>query len=277
MKRRPRPTSWLPRPSGSNVHRVSASLVHSRRAFVRLLAGSAAAVLGCPSPTGTGAGSARLSARPGTPSRSLTPGLWTLGLGTTDHDGRLQIPSSVVPGTPLPLVLALHGAGGNATESIDLLGSYAETYGFFLLAVDSYGVTWDAIGGAYGRDVSFIDLALRHAFDRCTVDPARVAVGGFSDGASYALGLGLANGDLFSRVIAFSPGFIPPSNTAPHGQPEFFVSHGLSDPVLPIDSASRVIVPALTGEGYAVTYVEFDGGHSVPAAIALQAVQWLLR
>lgn len=181
-----------------------------------------------------------------------------------------------MPGTPLPLVLALHGAGGNASESIDLLGPYAESYGFFLLAVDSYGVTWDAIGGAYGRDVSFIDLALRHAFDRCTVDPTRIAVGGFSDGASYALGLGLANGDLFSRVVAFSPGFIPPSNTAPHGQPEFFVSHGLSDPVLPIDSASRLIVPALTGEGYTVTYVEFDGGHSVPAAIALQAVQWLL-
>jgi predicted esterase len=31
---------------------------------------------------------------------------------------------------------------------------------------------------------------------------------GFSDGASYALSLGLANGDLFTHVLGFSPGFM---------------------------------------------------------------------
>jgi phospholipase/carboxylesterase len=35
-----------------------------------------------------------------------------------------------------------------------------------------------------------------------------VALGGFSDGASYALSLDLTNGDLFASLIAFSPGFI---------------------------------------------------------------------
>jgi len=39
-------------------------------------------------------------------------------------------------------------------------------------------------------------------------DPARVTLGGFSDGATYALSIGLANGDLFPQVIGCSPGFI---------------------------------------------------------------------
>jgi predicted esterase len=104
-----------------------------------------------------------------------------------------------------------------------------------------------------------------------------VVLEGFSDGASYALGLGLANGDLFSRIVAFSPGFIPPGSTPVTGLPEVFVSHGVQDPVLPIDGASRTIVPRLQNDGYPVTYVEFDGGHSVPAEVATQAVEWLVR
>lgn len=120
------------------------------------------------------------------------------------------------------------------------------------------------------------DGALRWAFDRCNVDPARVTVGGFSDGASYALGIGLGNGDLFSRVIAFSPGFVPHSDVDTQGKPRVFVSHGRQDPVLDIDGASRVIVPDLKSHGYDVTYVEFDGGHAAPAPVINQAMDWML-
>jgi predicted esterase len=66
--------------------------------------------------------------------------------------------------------------------------------------------------GSYGPDVDFINRSLQYVFDRYTVDPARLGIAGFSDGASYALSLGLPNGDLFSHIIAFSPGFMrPPS------------------------------------------------------------------
>jgi len=56
-----------------------------------------------------------------------------------------------------------------------------------------------------GRIVRAMDEALNKAFAVCRVE--RVGVCGFSDGASYALGLGLANGELFKSVMAFSPGF----------------------------------------------------------------------
>jgi predicted esterase len=146
----------------------------------------------------------------------------------------------------------------------------AEEAGVILLAPDSRGRTWDAILDGYGTDVAFVDRALAQTFGRLAVDPASVGIEGFSDGASYALGLGLANGDLFRRGVAFSPGYVPSAPTS--GRPSIFVSHGVGDDILPIDRCSRRIVPALRRQGYDVDYREFDGGHEVPADIAAGAL-----
>jgi phospholipase/carboxylesterase len=82
------------------------------------------------------------------------------------------------------------------------------------------------------------------------------------------------NGDLFSHVIAFSPGFMAPKEQ--HGSPQIFISHGTHDPVLPIDRCSRRIVPQLQQSGYDVHYREFDGPHTVPLEIAREAVDWFV-
>ncbi len=116
------------------------------------------------------------------------------------------------------------------------------------------------------RAVGALDDALDEVFGAYSVDPRRVAVGGFSDGASYALSLGLINGELFSHVFAFAPGFMAPERL--QGKPRIFISHGIADRVLAIDSTSRRIVPQLKRAGYAVDYEEFAGGHEVPDGIA---------
>lgn len=252
----------------------------SRREFLALLGGgAAAAMLGCGSSSGPeytpGGGSARLTARPAPPVATITPGSRRI-TESNPNDGVLVVPASYAPSQPAPLVLALHGAGIGAQGSVNLLGPFAEARGFLLLAVGARGLTWDAMTYKYSYDVTFIDGALAWAFERCAVDPTRVIVAGFSDGASYTLGLALANGDLFSRAIAFSPGFIARSESPAVGKPRFFDSHGRQDPVLGIDNASRRIVPILKDRGYDVTYVEFDGGHTVPQDIATQAVGWML-
>jgi predicted esterase len=64
-------------------------------------------------------------------------------------------------------------------------------------------------------------------------------------------------------------------NGSTQGKPRFFVSHGTADPILPIDRCSRVIVPALRGRGYDVTFREFEGGHEVPMEIARDGVGWI--
>jgi len=190
-----------------------------------------------------------------------------------DRSAILRVPTAV-PGTALPLLLVLHGASGRAAGVLKRLGSLPEEAGIAVLAPDSGSSTWDVLlEGRFGADVHYINRALDWVFERVAVDPARIAVGGFSDGATYALSLGLVNGDLFSGAVAFSPGFIV--QRTPHGHPRFFISHGTSDPILPIDRCSRVIVPGLRKAGYEVTFREFNGGHEVPEAVAREALAWL--
>lgn len=175
-------------------------------------------------------------------------------------------------GRPYRLVVLLHGAGGSPRQGLDLLLPVADEHRFLLVAPKSAAGTWDLIVDGFGPDVRRIDRLLEQTFDAYPVE--QVTVGGFSDGASYALSIGLANGDLFNAVLAFSPGFAAPLVT--HGQPAVFVSHGTGDRVLPVERCSRRLVPRLKVLGYDVTYEEFDGGHEVPEKIVGRAVRWLL-
>ena len=203
---------------------------------------------------------------------SAPVGLQPLMLGAA-RDSYLYVPVGYRTERLAPLVLLLHGAGGHARQGLGLLRNLADATGIILLAPASRERTWDLlVGRRYGPDVTMIDRALEQTFSRYAIDPARLAIGGFSDGASYALSLGITNGDLFTHVLAFSPGFMAPAGR--RGSPRVFVSHGTRDGVLPIDPCSRKIVPQLKRADYEVRYREFDGGHTIPPEIALEAVCW---
>ncbi|MCU0494779.1 MAG: hypothetical protein MUD01_24595 [Chloroflexaceae bacterium] len=199
------------------------------------------------------------------------PGVHALGLFPR-RDTLLYVPKNYTGQQPAPLAVMLHGAGGEAQHAIALLQPLADAAGLLLLAPASRGRTWDIIVSDYGPDVAQLDQGLAEVFSRFAIDSAHVAVGGFSDGASYGLSLGLMNGDLFSHILAFSPGFMAPIGQK--GQPGVFISHGTHDTVLPIDRCSRRIVPQLKAAGYRVNYHEFDGPHTVPESIARQALAW---
>jgi phospholipase/carboxylesterase len=161
----------------------------------------------------------------------------------------------------------------NARQTLRPLVAAADDAGLALLVPESRGDTWDVILGGFGPDVRFIDLALERALSAAAVDGDRLSIGGVSDGASYALSLGIANGDRFGRVVAFSPGFAAPPDQV--GQPQIFVSHGVHDHVLPIDRCSRPLVESLRESGYTIEYREFDGGHEMPEPIVHAAFGWV--
>jgi predicted esterase len=149
---------------------------------------------------------------------------------------------------------------------------WADRHRLLLVAPKSAAASWDVIAGGFGPDVRAIDALLTELSGRHPV--SSYAVTGFSDGASYALTLGLVNGDLFDAVVAWSPGFQAAPSHA--GRPRFFVSHGTDDQVLPIAATSRRLVPVLEKQGYDVTYVEYPGGHVVTEAVRRQAVEWMV-
>lgn len=215
----------------------------------------------------------RVLARPGQVQDPGAPGLRPLGLDAA-RDAYLYVPGSYRVESPAPLVVLFHGAGGHAHHGLAPLLELADEAGLVLLAPASRASTWDVIGGGYGPDVRLIEQAAEYVFSRYAIDPARIAAGGFSDGASYALSLGITNGDLFPHILAFSPGFMAPA--AQRGSPRVFISHGTQDTVLPIARCSRRIVPQLQDAGYEVEYREFQGGHTVPPGIARETVRWFI-
>ena len=229
---------------------------------------------------------ASLRARPAAKTTTVTAGTDALGLGGA-RDGVVYLPANA-GNDPLPLIVLLHGAGSSGAAVLRHLGTATQSLPAAILAPDSRGRTWDAVQTGhhtlldvitsrrrflgFGPDVTFLDRALERVFSTVAIDPDRIAVAGFSDGATYALSLGVINGDLFRRIVAFSPGFVVAGER--RGQPEIFVSHGRGDAILPIDRTSRRIVPQLQALGYAMTFREFDGGHDVPGPIAREAMAW---
>lgn len=202
------------------------------------------------------------------------------GAGSGSGRGR-AVSGSVVPLATAPglmyvparasrSIVLCHGAGGDAQQAIALLRSQADDHGLALAATKSEGPTWDLLVGGFGVDRDRIESACDELL---AVVGGPVAIGGFSDGASYALSVGLAAGHRFDAIVAFSPGFMAPPRLV--GQPRIFVSHGTADRVLPIDRCGRRVVDALTQSRYDVTYHEFVGGHDVPPEVQQAAVEWL--
>ena len=230
-----------------------------------------------------------LTARPMATRTTVKPGRHPLGFRDT-RDGLLVVPPRAVD-TPVPLIVLCHGAGGAGARLLERLEPATASAGAAILAPDSAGSTWDLMQPeprtvldivdlftgsrrfvGFGPDVAFINRALDYVFQNVAVDPDRIVVAGFSDGATYALSLGLINGDLFRRIVAFSPGFF--SADQRRGRPDIFVSHGRADDILPIARTTRRIVPGLQQEGYSITLREFEGGHELPDAITREAMRW---
>ena len=148
----------------------------------------------------------------------------------------------------------------------------------YMLFMSSHTSTWDGIRHVYGRDLIASDIALSQVLSMFP-KIIEVAISGFSDGATYALNLGLTNPELFSCILAWSPGFIINSTNTSLNDPCFilpkvFISHGIDDNVMNIQRCSHSIVKILRSRHIDVMFKEFQGEHEIPRDIAIEALQY---
>ena len=250
--------------------------ISRRRFWTTAVAAGAAALSGCKLGTTTipVTGDGRINALPGVPpTAAIAPGIHDLVVAGSDRFCWLIVPAGYDHERAWPMTLFFRGAITPARNYMDNFQPIADELGVLVLAPEANGRTWDLILGGFGPDAEFINRSLHTAFQRVHVDPDRIFTSGFSDGASYSLSLGLTNGDYFSRIAAYSPGFIRAA--AQRGQPGFFITHGNMDQVLPVES-SRYIVEELKAAGYEVDYREFDGPHAVSLSLARASFEWML-
>ena len=124
------------------------------------------------------------------------------------------VPSSVAPGTPLPVILALHGGGGSARNqaSVSLLNELAESRKILVAYPEGRGVfqTFNA-GSCCGfaqtnsiDDVAYVRAVLDDIIARDGIDTDRIYATGFSNGAMMSHRLACEMADRLAGIAAVS-------------------------------------------------------------------------
>lgn len=149
---------------------------------------------------------------------------------------RLFVPAGFEARTRLPLVLDLHGSGGNAAGQARTSGfeTLAAREGVAVATLEADGGRWN-VPVADGRpdDVAYVSDVIDHVSARACIDPARVYATGFSGGGRMSSLLACR---LNSRIAAIAPmaGLRWPGPC--EGRPiPVLTLHGLADPQNPYD------------------------------------------
>ncbi len=174
-----------------------------------------------------------------------------------------------------PVLLFLHGAGGNLRFGFQQGLSLMEKEGF-ILACPTYknGDWWTPEGTAFALRV-LDDISSKYR-----VDPKRVLIGGVSNGATGAWAVSQQHKKRFAGVISICGAFGGRPPTKPDPGPPLYIVHGEKDVVIPA-VLSRTAFAALKHRKGTV-YKEIPGaGHLVaveqPEVGLPAALEWFKR
>ena len=206
----------------------------------------------------------------------------------------LFTPDEVDPERSYPLLTVLHGAGRQDEMLIKGWKAEAEQRQAFVLIPRSFYMTWDLIAmgmqGARGPspegdepasdrpDLDFLEYAYDLIYRRYPIDPSRQALVGYSDGASYAVSVGLTNPDLFRAVMAWAAGFaaleesvLEPGTPRPH----VFVEYGTHDELFPYERVALGMKQQLEELGCDLVFQTDEGGRHWPSpTFQEEALDW---
>ncbi len=185
---------------------------------------------------------------------------------------RVYVPSKYDPAKPTPLVVALHGMGGDENSYFTfydngIVKREAEAHGFIVVCPKGRGSASMYLGEAE-RDVLDVITAIKRDYK---IDEDRVYLTGHSMGGYGTWSLAIKYPALFAAIGPISGGGNPAALKAITHVPEIVI-HGDKDPTVPVER-SRVMVKAAKELGIEIKYVEVPGGnHTDIAAPAMKDI-----
>jgi phospholipase/carboxylesterase len=231
----------------------------------------------------------RVTPKPPEPIDELPLGLVWIERGA--QRAALFTPDEIEPGRRYPLLAVLHGAGRQDELLMKAYRDEAERRQALFLVPRSFHMTWDLIalgvqGGAATHrdsasdrpDLDFLEYAYDLIFRRYPVDAERLALIGYSDGASYALSVGLSNPQLFRAVMGWAAGFVAIENDAAAPEvprPAVLIEYGTHDELFPFEQVAVPMRQQLEAHGCAVTFRVDEGGRHWPSGqFQDEALDW---
>lgn len=155
-----------------------------------------------------------------------------------------------------PLLVFLHGAGGNFALYPWLWRRFADEHGFVVLCPTWDNGLWDQPGGVQAA----LD-ALDDTLSACSVDGSRIFLAGLSNGGISGWAVLCARPEAFRGFISISGGLAAGRQPDKMKRVSVLLIHGAKDRIIPID-APRKLRAALKREGVAVQLIEFpDDDH----------------
>lgn len=190
----------------------------------------------------------------------------------------LLTPPEIDPSRLYPLVTVLHGAGRQDELLVRACRGEPEKRDALFLVPRSLHPTWDLVACDERPDLDFLEWAYDLVYRRYPVDPGRQALLGYSDGASYALSVGLSNPHVFRAVMGWAAGFVAldPRGIGPEQpKPEVLLEYGTHDELFPFERVAKPMRANLESLGYRVEFRVDEGGRHWPSgSFQSEALDW---
>lgn len=191
---------------------------------------------------------------------------------------RWMPPAAIEEGKKYPLVLCLHGVGGNSVAPAVLADdAMRKKYPCFILYPDADGEGWASTPGlARLKDrkemLPLVVEAVRSLATTEAIDPARIYVTGQSMGGVGSWGAAARYSDLFAAAVPVCGAW--DVNDAKKMTIPIWAFHGDQDATVPV-KFSRELTEAVTKAGGTAKYTEFAGvGHGSWGPAYAEADLW---
>jgi polyhydroxybutyrate depolymerase len=138
----------------------------------------------------------------------------TLISGEVERCYLLHVPPDYDPAQPLPLIIMLHGLASNGEMMQEVTGwdEVADREGLIVAYPDGmlYPLRWNANSNMNLEidDVQFFRELMAEVSTVVSVDPMRVYVNGFSNGATMSIRLGCQAADVVAAIGLVDPGIL---------------------------------------------------------------------